>query len=177
MMIYLAAPFFSERELAVVKRVEELMERYSIPYFSPRLGDDNDLPPEEKYKPENARKIFDMDIKHMDDAKMCLAFIDGVVFFNYEKQKASHARDMGTAFEMGYFYANKKPIITYSDSNQPTNLMLAHATHGHFLTVDMLEAALADIDPVQEQVADRYWFIWLADALRDCGKAYAEPDE
>lgn len=144
-MIYLAAPFFCERELNVVKRVEALMEKHSLPYFSPRLGDNNDLPLEEKMKPENARKIFDMDIQHMLDAEMCLAFIDGSPFYNAEKGRQTFARDMGTAFEMGFFYAKGIPVLTYSATNQPTNLMLSQATHGHFRSLEALETALGEV--------------------------------
>lgn len=145
MTAYLAAPFFCPRELATIQRTEKIMESNKIAFFSPRLGDDNDLPPEAKYRPELARKIFLMDIAHMRDASVCIACIDGTPYFNAERNKNTFARDQGTAFEMGYFYGVGKPIIAYSAEDQSNNLMIANACDVYFPTQQSMEEVFAQV--------------------------------
>ena len=141
-MIYIASPFFCPRELGVVQLLEEVLLKSKQPFFSPRLSDDNSLTPAEKYQPDNAQKIFDSNLEAMSNCRLCIAYTDGSPYYNEEKEKNTTAKDMGTAWEMGWFYGNGTPIITFSLDNEPSNLMLARSVAGHFTTMDSLIDAI-----------------------------------
>lgn len=139
-MIYLASGFFCERELETITWLESTLDVIREPYFSPRQGDANDLPMEEKMKPENAQRIFEMDCAHMDKCNGMIAYLGGVQYFNPEKRKVSWAMDSGVLFEMGYMAAQGKPIIGFTDHDQPVNLMLARSLMGYYDDPDQLQA-------------------------------------
>ena len=89
MKIYLAGPFFNEKQLATIEIIEEQFDNVGLDYFSPRKGGGKieHLPLEKKMK--ESKRIYQSNIDAIMDCNILLAVVDG--------------RDTGTIFEMGYF--------------------------------------------------------------------------
>lgn len=112
MKVYIAAPFFNEEQVAIVQSVEDKLISLDIDFFSPRSeGVLKDMTKEQQQK--SKRKIFDSNIKNMNECSHMIAC-------------AEH-KDSGTIFEMGYFRAQKKPIIIYIEKIKLLNVMLAES--------------------------------------------------
>lgn len=112
MKIYIAAPFFTPEQLAIVKKVECFLESNSIDYFSPRSGGElKKMSKEDQAKTK--KKIFDDNIKNMDYCTHMIACVE--------------YRDTGTNFEIGYYYAKEKPIVLFSEKIGTVNVMLAES--------------------------------------------------
>lgn len=121
--IYLASPFFSAPQVAVVEKLENLirsLEGYSL--YSPRQdGVIATMTPEEKKKSSGI--MYRRNIKNIVEADLVLAVIDG--------------RDQGTVYEIGYASAFRHlRIATYSDENFGVNVMLRHSVNGHIRGIE-----------------------------------------
>jgi nucleoside 2-deoxyribosyltransferase len=106
MRIYLAGPLFTwgEREQNIHMAAELR-----------RLGHEVFLPQENEQRPATAVNIFNSDVGGMDWANVCVACMDGP------------DPDSGTAFELGYMYAQKKPSVIYrSDFRSACGEYLGH---------------------------------------------------
>ena len=95
-MIYLASPFFDETEINILARVEEILGRRGIEFFSPRQHEIRDGDPG---TPEWSRAAFLMDKQAIDECEVLLMIYHG----NYS--------DSGTSWECGYAYAKGKPVV------------------------------------------------------------------
>lgn len=114
MKVYIAAPFFTPEQLAIVERVEGILDSHGIPYFSPRSGGVlKSMSKEEQAKTK--KQIFDSNIYEMDDCDHMIACVEH--------------RDTGTSFEIGYYYAKGKPITLFADDANRINVMLAEAAY------------------------------------------------
>jgi nucleoside 2-deoxyribosyltransferase len=108
--IYLAAPFFTKKQLAIQTRVEELCTKYGRSFFSPRL--ECLCPP--NATPEQRAKTFDLNIQHIEKCDIVFARIDDF--------------DPGTMWELGYAFAMKRPAFAYTVvPDRGLNLMLAQS--------------------------------------------------
>ena len=89
MKVYLAGPFFNEKQIKIIDKIEKAFDRHEINYFSPRKGGGiiTDLPVEERMK--RSKEIYQSNIDNMIDSDILFAVVDG--------------RDTGTVYEMGYF--------------------------------------------------------------------------
>jgi nucleoside 2-deoxyribosyltransferase len=122
--IYLAGPFFNEKQIDVIERIENEFDKYGFDYFSPRKGGGviSHLSPEERTK---ASKV---------DANVLFAVVDG--------------HDTGTVYEMGYFKAMtdhfryktneasvdlRRYTVTYTDENFGLNIMLKESVDAHIV--------------------------------------------
>lgn len=112
MRIYIASPFFDEAgiEQGYVEEVEKVLEGMGQTYFSPMRSDQNENGKENKAVGSRGWSIhtFTQDIKMIDWCEVVVGIYHG----NYS--------DSGTAFELGYAYATKKPVVLVhvgSDSN------------------------------------------------------------
>jgi nucleoside 2-deoxyribosyltransferase len=115
MNIYLASPFFNEKEIMFIEQVEHILENNPmLDVFSPRKLQTPEFRPQ---SPEWAQNIFEADITNLDKADVVVAIIQD----NYD--------DTGTAFEIGYAYATKKPIVLVYNSANGQNLMLTQSCH------------------------------------------------
>lgn len=106
--IYLAGPFFKEKEREFVKQLADTLRS---------LGDEVYVPMEHKIEngenlPNNewARKVFEQDIKAIDECDRVIAIYSSLY------------SDTGTAWECGYAYAKGKEVFINvckeeSDSN------------------------------------------------------------
>ncbi|WP_058910041.1 nucleoside 2-deoxyribosyltransferase [Entomohabitans teleogrylli] len=125
--IYLASPFFSDDQIDRVQRVEQALEKNKTvdKYFSPRLADPDNL----EYGSMPWRDfIFKNDIKHLDEATVVVAVVD---FFE------DHV-DSGTAYEIGYAHAFKKPLIIVQEKGHTLNLMISESLTRYVNSVEEL---------------------------------------
>ena len=108
--IYFAGPWFSAEQDERHNRIYELIKRLNkFDIFNPKLSSnitnqqDCDL----------FSIILKTNIDNIVDADLIVAITDG--------------KDMGTIWETGFAYANKKPIVYYCETigTKPFNLMLA----------------------------------------------------
>lgn len=110
-MIYLAAPFFNEAQLALVKQAEvALRANFGNVVYSPRLdGTLRDMSSAERVK--RAPEIFLRNCCEIDRRKYVVALLDH--------------KDTGTIWECGYAYAKDKSIIGIRSPNAKwQNVML-----------------------------------------------------
>ena len=121
--VYLASPFFNEREISFVEKVEKILRNKGITVWSPR---DNQLDRHEAGTPEWSLDIFRNDVKFVDWAECVVAIYDG----NY--------MDSGTAWEIGYAYGTSKPVIVVH-VGENSNLMVHESAHAN-LTLEELES-------------------------------------
>ena len=121
MKIYLAGPFFNEKQLETIQLIEKEFDKHGFDYFH--------LPPEEKRK--ESKRIYDSNVEEMAKANILFAVVDG--------------RDTGTVYEMGYFkcltVATPKPrySITYTNENFGLNIMLKESVDAHIVGQEELE--------------------------------------
>lgn len=121
MKIYLASPFFNEKELEAVKKAEKILAARGFDVFSPRLHEVRDY---RAGTAEWSKQTFEN-----DRANICSA--DAVVmlyFGNYS--------DSGTAWECGYAFALGKPVVTVQ-LGRDSNLMI-HESSGRSITLEEL---------------------------------------
>ena len=132
--IYLAGPFFNEKQVDVIERIENEFDKYGFDYFSPWKGGGaiSHLSPEERTK--ESKRIYESNISGMVNANVLFAVVDG--------------HDTGTVYEMGYFRAMtdhfryktdeasvdlKRYTITYTDENFGLNIMLKESVDAHIV--------------------------------------------
>ena len=107
-MIYIAGPFFNNKELNVIQRVENILSGRGFEIFSPRLHDTDEYEPQ---TPEWSRHTFLMDRNAIDQCSHMVMVYHG----NYS--------DTGTAWECGYAHALGKPIVAVH-LGESSNLMV-----------------------------------------------------
>lgn len=128
--VYIAAPFFNEEQLDVVRKIELLLEREGVDFFSPRSeGILKDLNVEQR-KLEMGR-LFRSNVDHMDWCTHCVAVVDDY--------------DTGTVWEMGYLYATHKKLITFSACYHGINVMLNESIVAHCITYESIIDGLKGI--------------------------------
>lgn len=122
--VYLASPFFNERELELVSHVEKVLrEKHGLTVFSPR---ENQLDTFKAGTPEWSTDIFRNDVKYIDWAECVVCIYTG----NYS--------DSGTSWELGYAYGTNKPIILIHLRDSDSNLMCHESAHAN-IYIDELE--------------------------------------
>ncbi|WP_077303000.1 nucleoside 2-deoxyribosyltransferase [Virgibacillus pantothenticus] len=132
--VYLASPFFNDEQVERVKRVEQALEAnpFVEAYFSPRKEQLDSLP---FGSPQWANAVYQNDIKNIDWATHVVAVIDydGETFLHGERH--GHV-DSGTAMEIGYAVASKKPVILVHEKGGIVNLMLSESCHAYLTSTD-----------------------------------------
>mgnify|MGYP003114569066 FL=1 len=130
--IYLAGPFFNDKQIATIEAIENEFDKYGFDYFSPRKsgGVISHLSLEDRTK--ESKKIYDSNVSEMIKANVIFAIVDG--------------RDAGTVYEMGYFRALtdhfkykteqgakdlKRYSVTYTNENFGLNIMLKESVDAH----------------------------------------------
>ena len=128
--IYLAAPLFSECERAYNLSIARNLRNNFFDVFLPQeAGDDSHT----RDKEEQSR-IFSENLKALENSDIIVAVIDGA------------DADSGTAWEMGYAYAQKKQVIALrtdfrrAGMYERVNLMLEESTKIVTNTLELLEA-------------------------------------
>jgi len=121
--VYLASPFFNEKEIEYVEQVEKILEEKGLNVFSPMR---NQL--DEKLETGSRQwsiETFMNDLKYIKWAEIVVGIYHG----NYS--------DSGTAWELGYAYATDKPVILIH-VGENSNLMVHEGSHAN-LTLDELK--------------------------------------
>jgi nucleoside 2-deoxyribosyltransferase len=117
--IYLAGPLFSLAEQGFNAELARFLESQGFEVW---------LPQDNEPRTKTARAIFDMDVAAIDQADMVIACMDGP------------DPDSGTAWECGYAFAKRKPIVCYrtdfrlsgDTEGAPYNLMLTESATARF---------------------------------------------
>ena len=127
--IYIASPFFTPEQLAVVEHVEHTLKYVGLSYYSPRHdGVLKDMPPEERLKA--GPKLFKMNCEMVCACDAVLALMD--------------YKDTGTTWETGYAFGLGHPVLGYrTDPNQPLNVMLQQCFHAIVYGKEELSMMLA----------------------------------
>lgn len=112
--IYLAGPFFNEKQLNNMKTLEDLCKLHNINGISPRKF----MVLKPRAPLSDREKVFKENVRAIDTSNLVLACVDD--------------KDTGTAWEMGYAYAMRKPVVAYT-WGESVNVMLAQSCAG-FLT-------------------------------------------
>jgi len=128
--VYLAAPLFSEGERAFNLSIARNLRNNFFDVFLPQeAGDDSHT----RDKEEQSR-IFSENLKALENSDIIVAIIDGA------------DADSGTAWEIGYAYAQKKQVIALrtdfrrAGTFERVNLMLEESTKVVASTLELLEA-------------------------------------
>ncbi|WP_415276447.1 nucleoside 2-deoxyribosyltransferase [Clostridium perfringens] len=122
--IYLASPFFNDNELLDMVKVLGTLRNKGLNVFSPYENQNKQL---EFASYPWREATFNSDVSNIDSADIVVAIANG----NY--------MDSGTAWEIGYAYANKKPIILVNLNKEPVNLMISDSIHAYIDSIEALE--------------------------------------
>ena len=131
--IYLAGPFFNEKETALIHEfASRLREKYEV--FVPMEHTAEGDVPEGSFA--WGKEIFDIDVSGLENADFVVALDHGFT------------SDAGTAWETGYAYALGKPsyIVAVGDPSPIRSLMLLHGCTRYFASLDDLLAHLEGKD-------------------------------
>lgn len=88
--VYIAGPLFTEGERYFLEKVESVCTQNGLKTYLPHRDVNQKL---------NSKIVFEHDLKLLNDIDLVIAVLDGPDI------------DSGTAFEIGYCFANNKPII------------------------------------------------------------------
>lgn len=133
MKIYLASPFFNEKELEYVAKAEEILRQRGFYVYSPR---------EHEYRGEKTGTLawslgtFNEDRKFIDVCDCVVMLYHG----NYS--------DSGTAWECGYAYGTHTPVIVVH-VGEDSNLMVHEGSHAN-ITMKELSEYDFDIMPAKK---------------------------
>lgn len=116
MKIYLASPFFNEKELENVKIAEKILTERGFSLFSPRLN--------EVRTDENTQQYWWSKETFMNDKKF-IDWADVVVMLYYGGYS-----DSGTAWECGYAYGTNTPVVVVQ-LGEDSNLMVHEGCHSN----------------------------------------------
>lgn len=122
--LYIAAPFFSPKQKAIIDDVEKLIYESGLRYYSPRAdGILQSMTKEERIA--QAPKIFKTNCVHVANADGLLALLD--------------EPDTGTHWEMGFAYAIRRynlqshhfRVFAYTTERPTLNVMLQQSVDAH----------------------------------------------
>jgi nucleoside 2-deoxyribosyltransferase len=140
-LVYIASPFFNEKQLNFVKEIEKILDKAEMPYFSPRKhGILQDLSASEKARAK--AHTFALNVANLDLCSQMVAVVDG--------------RDTGTVWEMGYAFATDVEIVSISNEGHGINVMLAESVKAHITDLSELKKALTWKCYTGETVDDVY---------------------
>lgn len=143
---YLAGPLFSVAERQFNSELAATLRVYGLEIFLPQDNEPREL---------TARNIFEADVAGINWADGVIGIMDGP------------DPDSGTSWEIGYAYANKKPIILLRTDFRgvgeaglaPYNLMLTESATVH------IELPAIKITSISEIARDIYRMIGVKEAL------------
>jgi len=119
--VYLASPFFNDKEIEYLEQVEKILNEKGLKVFSPFR---HPVAAEMGSRQWSIETFMD-DIKHIKWAEI----IVGIYHGNYS--------DSGTAWELGYAYATDKPVILVHVGTN-SNLMVHEGSHAN-ITLEELK--------------------------------------
>lgn len=136
MKIYLASPFFTTEQLAVVEQIESTLRGLGHEVFSPRegtkLGETLGKTMEERKA--SAKEIYKRNVDAMTWADITVAVVDG--------------SDAGTLWEMGWCSAKRTPIVSFTSKLKGLNIMLQECVVAHCVGIDQLDSLFSWEEPL-----------------------------
>ncbi len=127
--VYLASPFFSPTQKERIAKVKAALSNNKT--IDPK---NIFIPHEHEYKAaefgsfEWQKATFGLDTNQIDASDVVVAIVD----YKLEETKENEP-DSGTAFEIGYAYATKTPVIVVQfDPEKEVNLMIAQGLTAYF---------------------------------------------
>ena len=123
--IYLASPFFDEKEIERMEAVRDILRAKGLEVFVPAENQHKHL---EFGSKEWRKATFENDVRGIDEADVVVAVI---CKGNYD--------DSGTAWEIGYSYATNKPVVLVNLTGETINLMIADSLHALVTSYDELK--------------------------------------
>lgn len=139
--VYLASPFFNDKEVAVMESVRDVLRGKGLDVFVPNEHQNKHL---EFGSMEWRKATFNGDIAGIDNSDIVVAILDG----NY--------MDSGSSFEVGYAHATNKPVIVVNLEGKTINLMIAESLHAIIHSLEALENYDFDTLPKIEYI-DYVW--------------------
>jgi nucleoside 2-deoxyribosyltransferase len=130
MKIYLASPFFNDKELDILAQVEKILDEKGFTVFKPK---DNQYTNLEMGSPLWSLATFNNDKKFIDWSDIVVAVYHGAY------------SDSGTAWEIGYAYGTQKPVVVVQ-VGESSNLMVHEGSHAN-VTLEELKDYNFDIMP------------------------------
>ncbi len=137
MLAYIAGPLFNEKEREFLDEINSVCRTIGIDTYLP-VQDGGLL------NNDNANEVFQVDIKALDKASLVVASLNGVDV------------DSGTAFELGYGFANGKKLFglhtdsrVFSPSSEVNLMILKSCTICH--SFQELKTVLRDYYKSEEQ--------------------------
>jgi nucleoside 2-deoxyribosyltransferase len=121
--IYLAIPFFNEKEIEIVNQVEDILIGKGLNVFSPMNNQYDHLEAGER---QWSIETFRNDVKFIDWSEIVVGIYHGMY------------SDSGTAWELGYAYGTNKPVIVIHVGESSSNLMVHEGAHAN-ITLEELK--------------------------------------
>lgn len=140
--IYLASPFFDEKEIERMEIVRDILRAKGLDVFVPNEHQNKHL---EFGSKEWRKATFNGDVMGIHNADIVVAVI---CKGNYD--------DSGTAWEIGYSYALGKPVIVVNLTGETINLMIADSLHAVITSAEELKAY--DFDKLPRVTYNNY--VW-----------------
>ena len=114
-IIYLAGPFFNDKQRTHISQAENTLRKRGLTVFSPR---EHSIPDGENMANHLwGKAVFQMDVEAIDFCDLVVAVYDGMY------------SDTGTAWEIGYAYANNIPIVLVcTDVSNEQSIMPVNAS-------------------------------------------------
>jgi nucleoside 2-deoxyribosyltransferase len=124
MRIYLASPFFNDKELDYYKKVLNILEKKNLTVYAPLK---NEISRENKTKEQWAKLTFSKDVEEINKA-------DAVVMLFYGLYS-----DSGTSWECGYAFAMNKPVVVVHLHEGKSNCMINCGSYSNLKGLQELE--------------------------------------
>lgn len=134
MKIYLASPFFNEREISNINKAVEILRDKGLEVFIPMEHDVENK--ESLTNAQWAEKIFEIDRNGIDECDAVVLLYGGMY------------SDSGTAWECGYAYAKGKKVVVCCYEDTETNLMIVNGCNSFLDGIDALKDYDFDKMPV-----------------------------
>ena len=124
MKIYLASPFFNDKELDNYEKVLNVLEKKNLTVYAPLK---NEISKEHLTKEQWAKQTFSKDVEEIKNADVLVMLFYGLY------------SDSGTSWECGYAYAIGKPVVVVHLHEGKSNCMINCGSYSNLKGLQELE--------------------------------------
>lgn len=124
MKIYLASPFFNDKELDNYEKVLTILEKKDLIIYAPLK---NQISRENKTKEQWAKQTFRKDIEEIKTSDVVVMLFYGLY------------SDSGTSWECGYAFAIGKPVVVVHLHEYKSNCMINCGSYSNLKGLQELE--------------------------------------
>lgn len=125
MKVYLASPFFNDKEIDYYKKTLIILEKKNLMIYAPL---NNQTSRGNKAKELWARQTFSKDIEEIKKADVVVMLFYGLY------------SDSGTSWECGYAFATNKPVIVVHLHEGKSNCMINCGSYSNLKGLEELES-------------------------------------